>query len=280
MKKRYINIHFQIENEVRENAIALISVFPSTGIEERRNELIATFEEETWNDELRVDILELLQNLNKNIKITQEKIIDEENWNEEWEKNVPPIRVNDRIGIAPDARINELDTDLKIIINPKMSFGTGHHSTTRLSCLLMEDHVKKDSHWIDVGAGTGVLSILAIHLGAKSVFAFDNSSWAVENAAENFERNNVAENIRNEEYDISDGELEEADGILANLNRNLVMQLMPVYYNSLKNSKGFLICSGFLDEDFDQVVNSANSVGFSLDKKVQDGEWLALRFKV
>ena len=120
---------------------------------------------------------------------THVQVLDDRNWNAEWEASIEPVVVNDRIVIVPEWRTEEFSQPLRLVITPKMSFGTGHHATTRMMCRLMEQYVQPDSTWIDVGTGTGVLAILAALLGARDVFAFDNDEWSFVNSQENIERN-------------------------------------------------------------------------------------------
>jgi ribosomal protein L11 methyltransferase len=145
---------------------------PFTGVEERMDELVVTFKSEDWKQELAQEIISDLKKISEDAEILQISSITEQNWNEEFEKSVKPIIVNENIGITPEWKKDEINTKIKILINPKMSFGTGDHESTRLISRLAEKVVKPDSKWIDVGTGTGVLAILGIKLGAKEVFRF------------------------------------------------------------------------------------------------------------
>ncbi len=211
--------------------------------------------------------------------IIKEEIIDDKNWNEEWEKNVPIIKVTDKIVIGPSWKIQDIQNEIKIIINPKMSFGTGEHPTTRLCCLLLNKYLFPNEFWIDVGTGTGVLSILAIKLGASKVFAFDNNYWSINNARENFELNQVSNSIDLVEFDIENINLPESDGIVANIFLNLVRNSFPLFSKSLKKDGSKLILSGILSYDKEIVVDLAEQYDFKLIEELTEDEWSAFYFQ-
>jgi len=212
--------------------------------------------------------------------ITKEESYEEKNWNEDWKKNVLPITVNERIGITPTWKASELISDLKILINPKMSFGTGNHESTRLMCRLIENYITPGSLWIDAGCGTGVLSILAVKLGAAKVFAFDNNIWAVENSKENFELNDVASSIEILEADVESAALPPSDFIAANLNRNIIIKSIHLLRNALISNEGRILVSGILSYDRDEIISIAKKNNLVLDSFLTEGEWIAFCFKV
>ena len=212
-------------------------------------------------------------------EIIKEEIITEKNWNEEWEKHVKSIIISDRIGIAPEWRRDEIDNEIKLIINPKMSFGTGHHSTTRLMCKMMEKYVKTGSSWIDAGTGTGVLAILAIKLGAKKCIAFDNNSWSIANAAENFERNAVSNQIELLEGDVRDLKFNPTDGIAANINKNLIVDSLGFFKNYMKRD-AILLLSGILIYDSDDLNKELDLSGFDIVETMTEDEWISYCVKL
>jgi ribosomal protein L11 methyltransferase len=279
MKTEYVNIYIKIDEELYDLAYGYISQFQFTGIEERSDELIITFESKSWNDLLRTELIDALKNVNSNIEITKEERFPDKNWNEEWEKNVEPVIINDKIVIAPSWKIKDLNYEIPVIINPKMSFGTGEHASTRLVCKLMETVIKKNSFWIDAGTGTGVLAILALKLGAGSMFAFDNNEWSIENAKENFILNSVENKIELLEADIESVSLPDADGITANLFRHLLIESFPVFYQSLNKSEGDLIVSGILKYDENEIKAEALHAGFIYINLLYEDEWVGIHFK-
>jgi len=279
LKNKYINIHIYIPDEFQEIAYAYINDFKFTGIEEKFDEIIITFDLDNYDETIKSNILSSIKQAYPHSNIIKEEIIDDKNWNEEWEKNVPIIKVTDKIVIGPSWKIQDLQNEIKIIINPKMSFGTGEHPTTRLCCLLLNKYLFPNEFWIDVGTGTGVLSILAIKLGASKVFAFDNNYWSINNARENFELNQVSNSIDLVEFDIENINLPESDGIVANIFLNLVRNSFPLFSKSLKKDGSKLILSGILSYDKEIVVDLAEQYDFKLIEELTEDEWSAFYFQ-
>jgi len=279
-KKKYINLTLSVPEELYDLVYGVLIDFQTVGIEEKFDELIVSFSNENWNDEAENELMNQLMSLNSQIRITKKEIIEEKNWNEVFEKNSPLVIVNERIGIAPEWKQNELNTKIKILINPKMSFGTGDHATTRLMCRLMENSVKPNSAWIDAGCGSGILAILAMKFGAISVFAFDYDLWSVENTIENLLLNNIQNGVEVVQGKIENIELPPADGIAANMFTNLLVASMHKFYISLKDSNGDLILSGILKYDEEIIINSAIENGFKLVRELSEDEWVGLQFKI
>ena len=223
----------------------------------------------------RKDLLENLQILDSDeFKISFEtKTIEQVNWNEAWETNFHPIHIGKRCTIRAPFH-PKTDADIDIIIEPKMSFGTGHHATTyQISEMLLDENCN-DKSVLDMGCGTGVLGILAQIRGAKTADYIDIDQWCVENTTENLERNNChgnvilggAEKIENH-YDL----------ILANINRNILVRDMPIYAKHL-NSNGFIFFSGFYDKDLDIIKNAARKTGLTYVKHQVKDDWVAAKF--
>lgn len=203
------------------------------------------------------------------------KKVPKVNWNEEWEKNYDPIEVGDQVYIRATFHAPKPGVPYDIVINPKMSFGTGHHATTHQMVALQMgiDHKGKDV--IDIGAGTGILAIMAAKLGAKSVAATDIDDWCIENAEENFGLNNITPAFVKQGV-IADLKLTETyDIVLANINTNILLEEMEHYVNLMRD-EAYLLLSGFYTFDQEQILEKAESLGL---KKVKDSErnkWAAL----
>jgi len=183
--------------------------------------------------------------------------IEKKNWNEEWEKNVEPIVVDDRCLIRAAFHKIEKKYPYEIIITPKMSFGTGHHQTTHLmiSRQMKMDHQHK--RVMDAGCGTAILAIMASKLGATEVEAFDIDQWSMENGQENVENNNCS-NIRVQLGNIREVKLEgEFDIILANINKNILLADMQTYASYLP-AGGQLLLSGFYTHDIENLKTEAS----------------------
>ena len=194
------------------------------------------------------------------------------NWNEEWEKNFEPINVENQVSIRAEFHSNQ-NLPHEIIIQPKMSFGTGHHATTYLMIQQMLDMDFENKTVLDMGCGTSVLAIFAKQKGAGKTVAIDIDEWSVENSKENAERNNV-------DLDISQGTAdnlgaENFDIILANINRNILISDIPTYVSVL-NDGGQLLLSGLCFFDVEDVLEVCNEQKLTLKRKLQREEWVSL----
>ncbi len=203
-----------------------------------------------------------------------EGIVPKVNWNEEWEKNYVPIEVDRLVYVRASFHAPQPGFQYEIVINPKMSFGTGHHATT-FQLLSMQgkiDHQGK--RVLDVGSGTGILAIMAHLLGAKQVEAFDIDSWCVDNGNENFDLNGVTTRM-------GLGTIREVkpqgpyELILANINKNVLLDELAIY-SSLLSSQGFLLLSGFYSEDIEDLVQAAWVQGLFLTMQTTKDNWAAL----
>lgn len=201
--------------------------------------------------------------------------IQKKNWNEEWEKNVEPIIVEDQCLVRASFHKIEKKYPYEIIITPKMSFGTGHHQTTylMLKAQLQIDH--KNKKVMDAGCGTAILSIMASKLGASSVEAFDIDEWSVINGKENIETNHTP-NVHIQQGKIT--ELSWAgkfDLILANINKNILLEEMKNYAGYLPVG-GLLLLSGFYTKDIVDLENEATKHGFQSKKTDERETWATL----
>ena len=278
--KIYINVHICLPDEYHETVVALLQGIPFTGIEEREDEMIITFYAKDWTDQMRNEIMSRTKIMCEDAVISKEETIADRNWNEEWEATVRPVIVSDEIVITPEWKKDDVDAKYKILINPKMAFGTGEHQTTRLVCRMMKKIANPQKFWIDAGTGTGVLAIFAVMLGAEKVLAFDNNIWSVENAKENFALNNVSNQIELQELDIENCVLPSCDIIVANIFLSLLLPSMPLFYKSLREKKGELILSGILEEHLDDILNAAKSNHFEVLETATEGGWIAAHLRI
>lgn len=202
--------------------------------------------------------------------------IEPQNWNAVWEAQFDPIRVNERCVIRAPFHPATNDERIELVIEPKMSFGTGHHATTRLMCLGLMELEVKGKRVMDMGCGTGVLGILAAKLGAAQVEGIDIEEWAVENSIENAARNGVemhielggAEKLPQEKtYDI----------FLANINRNILLQDMDSYVATL-NSGATILFSGFLEPDIPALKEACSNRGLVFKEEKAEDNWRCLIF--
>lgn len=206
--------------------------------------------------------------------------IEIENWNAKWESNFKEVEVDDKVLIrAPYHKSRPNYSGLDIIIQPKMSFGTGHHATTQLMVKSLLASNLKGKRVLDMGSGTGVLAIVAAKLGAESVVAVEIDEMAEESVRENIELNGVADKVTSIWGDASAIEGMQFDIILANINRNILLADMEAYVNTL-GEEGEIVLSGFLEEDVAILLEKGESLGLELRQKRACEEWRALRMQM
>ncbi len=194
------------------------------------------------------------------------------NWNAEWEKNFEPVSVDDLLYIRAPFHEPNKNVKHEIVIMPKMSFGTGHHQTTRLVCKAMFETDFKNKRVLDMGCGTGILAILAEFLGAKDILAIDIDEWSVENSIENCETNNC-KNIVVKKGDLDSLEPEKSfDIIIANINKNILKAQLPVYSKKLI-SGGKLFLSGFFTTDVDELKEVCEKLDLKFISFKKENEW-------
>ena len=222
-----------------------------------------------------------IQTLNEKYKEHISKVDTEfikgQNWNANWESNFQPVTIENRLMIKAPFHETDEKFDLVVEIQPKMSFGTGHHQTTRLISNFLLDEKSIPENVLDMGCGTGVLAIIAKKLGAKHLVGIDIEDWAYENSIENAERNDCAdiqfylggvEKIPNSKFGL----------ILANINKNILLQQMETYFNRLEKD-GQLVLSGFFQSDVQDLVTFGGKLGFSYVKENNDENWAMLVLK-
>lgn len=224
--------------------------------------------------------LEILSFLADKYRITYtDREIAAQDWNKVWEENFTPITVDHRISVRAGFHDPIPGIEYEIIIEPKMSFGTGHHSTTALMLATILDRVEqiKGKRVLDMGCGTGILSIMAAKAGAKEVVGIDIDEWAFQNAMENIKNNGIEEvTIRIGDATLL-GDERPFDVILANINRNILLNDMH-HYTSRLNAGGVLILSGFYLQDLPLIREKAETLGLRYEGYKEDNNWVAATF--
>ncbi|MFK5958623.1 MAG: 50S ribosomal protein L11 methyltransferase [Lutibacter sp.] len=275
MNINYIGYTFKVspKEPATEILIAQLSFAGFESFVENEDGVTAYIQEVDWNSTILNDI----QILNSDeFKITfEEEVIEQTNWNSEWEKNFNQIEVDNLVSIrAPFHENPNLKYD--IVIEPKMSFGTGHHETTYMMVqhLLELDLANKKT--LDMGCGTGILAIFAEMKGAQPIDAIDIDNWCYLNSVENVERNNCkhisvfegdASLLINKKYDV----------IIANINRNILINDMNSYMNCL-NEHGIILFSGFYKEDIPIIDAEVSKHGLKLETIIERNNWVALKY--
>lgn len=275
MAGNYFEFQFKID-PVQPASEILIAELGYLGFEsfvENDDGITAYIPEEEYEDDILANV-HILQSEDFKITYNQNEI-ERVNWNEEWEKNFTPILVDEHCSVRAPFH-EKPDVEFDIVIEPKMSFGTGHHATTHM----MIQHILKND-WegksvLDMGCGTGVLAILAAMKGAKTIDAIDIDNWCYLNTLENISRNEC-EHINVEEGGAELLEGREYDMILANINRNILLRDLSIYEKSLKPN-GNLFLSGFYEDDLPAIKKACEDVGLDFVENFERNDWIAAKF--
>lgn len=272
---KYLEIHIKNPVDLTEILIAELSEAGYDSFMETDEGVIA------YTDQSIFEESRLQEILSRYLEMPEYRIapLEDKNWNEEWEKNFQPVEVDDQVIIKASFHKMGEHYPVQITINPKMSFGTGHHETTYMMVQnqLGIDH--KGRRVMDAGTGTGILAILASKLGASDVFAFDIEDWAFENLKENVILNDCR-NIK-----VGQGTIESLDSpfpfydiILANINKNVLLNEIPRYAGFLPKN-GILVLSGFYKEDVQDIEKAGHSASLTLLQERARNKWASLVFK-
>jgi ribosomal protein L11 methyltransferase len=275
MDNIYISYTFKVSPKEPATEI-LIAELGEVGFEsfvENEEGVEAFIQKTDWNAQVLDDIYVLKSG---EFEITYEmREIEQTNWNIEWEKNFNPIQVDGLVSIrAPFHENPNLKYD--IVIEPKMSFGTGHHETTHMMVQHLLDLDVAGKKVLDMGCGTGILAIFAEMKGAKQIDAIDIDNWCYQNSLENAERNNC-KHIAVYEGDASMLKDKKYEVIIANINRNILLNDMQVYASCL-DEKGVILLSGFYKEDIPVIDAEVSKYGLKLARQIERNNWVALKY--
>jgi len=203
--------------------------------------------------------------------------LENKNWNELWESNFHPIMIGENCFVrAPFHEKKEVKYD--VLISPKMAFGTGHHETTRMMILELFNLQDVPKKVLDVGCGTGILSILSEKIWSAKVIAIDTDNWAIENSLENLKINKCVNTKLIHGGIETQEESGKYDLILANINTNVLVKDLKSYFNLLQLN-GVLILSGFLFEDFFKINKQATKLGLILINQNEEKKWQCVVFR-
>lgn len=282
MKKVYQEITIRTFPFNPEILTGILMIFDFLGIEERENELVCYFNKFT-NEDLST-LNQLLNNLKKESLIERFEIyqssIEQRNWNEEWEKTIQPIKVSDRIVIKPSfSDYEKKEGEIVITIDPKMSFGTGYHQSTRIMIRLIERHIQNGFKVLDVGTGTGILSIVSLKLGASKVIACDIDENVQENFYENLALNGITNNCFFTVGTINEINEKDFDLVLANIQKNVLIDIASEIVERTKKG-GLVILSGLLTEDESEVCEIYKSFNFKFIETEIEDEWIGIVYQL
>jgi ribosomal protein L11 methyltransferase len=250
---KHIKIDVIANEHQQEELIALLDDYPVAGFEQTDEKLIAYFSEENF---VKDEVVRVLEGYTYQVSDVEEK-----NWNEEWERNFKPVVVEDFVAVR--AHFHEPINDVKheIVITPKMSFGTGHHATTYMMMQQMRDMDFVNKRVFDFGTGTGILAILAEKLGADKVVAIDvDDCHKIEVS--------LSSQLPKEQFDI----------ILANINRNVILDYLPQLKNTLEPNATILF-SGLLAADEEAIKDVADKNGLMFVQRKERQGWISMLYR-
>lgn len=268
----YTEVSILVSDELKDIIIAELDLLGYDGIWDKGNELVSYIDEADFRHKELYDMLGRYK-MENHFSYQQ---LGDKNWNEEWEKHYDPVFIDHRICVRSPFHPANTDYTYNIVIQPQMSFGTGHHETTRLMLKMMLTISFHGKTVLDMGTGTGVLAIAASMFGANEVVGMDNDINCVENAQENLKYNPVqsvsylsgsADSIPHRTFDI----------VLSNITKNINLLLLPALARSVSSS-GYLILAGFLNFDLEEVNQNVTELGFKIERNVSLGDWECLLY--
>lgn len=256
--------------------VASLSDFPFESFVEEDGKVLAYISKENFNlEEIKSLYLFGLEELSIDFSF---KEIEKVNWNQKWEESFDAVEVDDFCYIRAPFHSKKENFQHEIVIEPKMSFGTGHHQTTQLMLKLMAKMKLENQQVLDMGSGTGVLAIMAEKLGAKTVDAIDIEEWAFLNMKENFERNNCT--ISNGFFggaELLENKPPSYDVVFANINKNILVRDIPIYLNA-STDKVSIVLSGFFVTDKDEMEKYMHNLDFQITHYEELEDWCAICF--
>jgi len=271
----WYEIEIRIGKDAQELLVAFMSDLGCRGFAEEDDVLKCYIKKDEWTNAKASELNNFLTRLNDKYTMSINQI-ENRNWNALWESTIEPIEVTERIVIKPTWKsYGDEKGKIIITIDPKMSFGTGYHETTKLMLRLMEEFVKPRDIVLDVGSGTGILAITAVKLGAQKAIGIDNDEWSFQNANENIALNGIQNRVEIRLGTISDVIEREFNLIVANLTRNTILEMLADLKGRLKDN-GILILSGLLRDDEKTIHDALERHRFNIIKTLIENEWIAV----
>lgn len=275
----FIELSIQLAPEMTEQAVALLSLEGVSYFQEEEASLKCYIPEGEWSTELEENIKARLQELSGTTPACTVKHMADRNWNEEWEAHLKPVEISDRFLIVQkNKEYTPKPGQLVIEINPKMSFGTGYHATTRLMLRQLETMDVQPLTILDIGTGTGVLAIACRKLGCQNhILAVENNDWAVENAKENIIDNNTPDidvRMLDAEDDLQEILGDGFDLILANINKNVIGRILPAIRARAPKSR--IVISGIMIYDEPWLNKLLKTLDYTPKGTIYEDEWLSV----
>lgn len=271
-----VKLAISIDEEYQEALVSELEEMGFEGYQLFDDELIAYIQQKNFQIGDRERIEQLLGVYPGSNFVQTEQIVEERNWNREWEKTIQP-KIIDCFLVKPTWSKKQADKDKIVLeVDPKMAFGTGCHATTGLMLKMLSDLISPGQKVLDAGTGTGILAIAAAKLGAERVIAFDNDNWSVQNARENILLNEVEKKVEIRQGSIETVIQEENfDAILVNINKNTIIEMLEAF-KKLLSEEGFMLLSGLLKKDEPDINGKLKKNGLKLIKIEQEQEWIAI----
>lgn len=276
----FMEVSIHADPVLTDQLIGILSQIGVEGFWEDEGHLRCYIHGDRWDEQLRDEIHRVVGLVTRGSSSAAPVIsfafTEEQNWNEAWEKTIRPVRVSDRIVVTPSwENYDPSPDDVVLVIDPKMSFGTGHHETTRLSLKLIEATVRDSIRCLDIGCGTGILAIAACKLGAATCVAVDVDEWAWRNASENIRMNGVEDQVTLFEGPLSVVPAEQFEMIVANIQLDVITSLMDEITRRLAPG-GVAIFSGLLAADENRIRRMLSEHGLVIRTLLTEGEWIAV----
>lgn len=270
----YFEFNINCNEDIREQLIAELSEENYEGFIETENGFSAYVPESFFKREV---FEQLLVKYEINPETVPQRTIAQQNWNAQWEAGYEPIYINNEVVIKAPFHQLEKSFRFELIIQPKNTFGTGHHETTQLMIRLMFQQKFENKNVFDYGCGTGVLGIMAAKLGAKHIYAIDIDEWSIDNVPENMRLNDV-ENLVFEKGDLSIVKPQQFDMILANINKNILLESFEKLSKLLVES-GSLLISGFYESDLADLKKAAKKFNLKFHQHITLNNWCSAEFR-
>lgn len=280
MKDTFTELSITADDELREHLVGILSQLGFEGFWEDADVLRCYIRSERWTNDMLHELRRIAATVQRASASAAPgfsiRTIENRNWNEEWERTIRPLHITERIVVAPTWNpYTPHGSEVLITIDPKMSFGTGDHETTRLVLRLMERRVRPGMRVLDIGTGTGILAIAAVRLGAAGALGIDTDEWSYANAIENVRLNNVEERVRILRGDLHVVDEHDFAMIVANIQRSVLEPLLPEIRDRLA-PRGIVLLSGLLSEDEEPMRYALDRAGFTFAHALKENEWIAL----
>jgi ribosomal protein L11 methyltransferase len=270
----YLEIAVTASQVQREMLIPTMVELGCHGFQETDTELLCYVERERWNDSALEHLSHFLRSISANASVVM-RDLDDTMWDEQWKSSVQPITIGNRLLVAPTWHPVDTNDRIVIRIDPKMSFGTGFHESTRLCCVLLEEYVTRGARVLDVGTGTGLLAIAAVKFGAVHAIGLDIDEWSIENARESVRINRVEDQTTISQTPLAELEERAFDLIVSNIVLRTNIELLDEFYRKLKQM-GMLIVSGLLHHDRDAMRKALEAHAFVIVEERSENEWIAI----